>query len=166
MLSGLRTQRELEDTLKNAKIEVDLHSWYVKASDNCAGFRKFAVGVLRTTYFPKVYKSPDMDTSEGSFSWVYSLLDLVAPSKSLDTALYAFCLAQLHVTGTGNVSLYECLEQHTAALKHLYSDLDDPFIQSREETLAAIIVLSTFEVSTKPPQSKIARKWVLGSTAI
>lgn len=148
MLSEIRAQKQLEDILMNPNIEADLHQSYSEALYQCSSFREFAVGILRATYFPKPYQIQDVDTSEGSFSWVYSLLDLVEPSKSLDTALFAFCLAQLHVTGTGDVGLYRCLEQHTAALEHLYSALDDPIIRSREETLAAIIVLSTFEVCT------------------
>lgn len=152
MLSELRTQRELTDALVNPKIEADLRRLYSEASHNCVGFRKYAVGILRTTYFPKPHRTPDVEISEGSYSWVYSLLDLVEPSQSLDTSLFAFCLVQLHITGTGDVSLYQCVEQHNTALKHLYSALDDPLVQSREETLAAIIVLSTCEVCTETHQ--------------
>lgn len=144
----------MKDSLVQPKIEADLRRLYSEAAHNCTLFRKYAVGILKSTYFPKPYRNPDVEISEGSFSWVYSLLDLAEPSQSLDTSLFAFCLVQLHVTGTGDVSLYQCLEQHSTALKYLSSGLDDSLVRSREETLAAIIVLSTCEVRTETYQKQ------------
>jgi hypothetical protein len=106
-------------------------------------------------YLPKqpVSSIYNAEMTEGSFSWVYRLAELMEPSESLDTALSAFCLTQLHVTGKDNVSLYQCLEKYNTALQHLYSDLDDSERRFREETLAAILVLSTCEVCTEDPAS-------------
>ncbi|KAI9742973.1 MAG: hypothetical protein M1818_003268 [Claussenomyces sp. TS43310] len=118
-------------------------------------FRNYAVELLKATYLPKepVSSSFNAGTSEGSFAWVYRLTDLIEPSKSLDTSLLAFCLAQLHVTGTGDASLYQCLDQYNTALQHLYSDLDDSERRFREETLAAILVLSTCELFVCPTEN-------------
>lgn len=126
--------------------EADLRNLYQKSSLNCCEFRKNAVELLRATYLPKQKAPSASSPSEGSFAWAYRLADLVEPSEALDTALFAFCLAQLHVTGTDTITPCECLDQYDIALKHLRSDLDDPTRRFREETLAAILLLSTFEV--------------------
>lgn len=126
--------------------EADLRNLYLRSSLNCCEFRKHAVGLLRATYLPKQRPPSASTPSEGSFAWAYRLADLVEPSKALDTALFAFCLAQLHVTGIKTITSCECLDQYDIALQHLRSDLDDLARRFREETLAAILLLSTFEV--------------------
>ncbi|KAF4619074.1 hypothetical protein G7Y89_g14774 [Cudoniella acicularis] len=151
VLSEIKAQQQLKD----ARTEADLHYLFSESSHNSHDFRHYAVELLKATYLPKkpISSSCNAETSEGSFSWVYRLTDLMEPSKSLDTALFAFCLAQLHITGTGNASLYQCLDQYNTALQHLYSDLDDPERQFREETLAAILVLSTCELFVCPTEN-------------
>lgn len=141
VLSELRAQEGPKSASPNPKAEATLHQLFSESSHNCREFRMYAVELLEAMYLPKQSVS-----SEGSFSWVYHVTDLNEPSKSLDTALFAFCLAQLHVTGTGGPSLYQCLDQYNTALQHLYSDLADSERRFREETLAAIVVLSTCEV--------------------
>lgn len=117
--------------------------YFSESLHNSHRFRKYAVELLEATYLPKQPVS-----SEWCYSWTYRLADLAEPSKVLDTALFAFCLVQLHVAGPSNISLYQCLEQYNIALQHLYSGLNDSERRYREETLAAVIVLSTCEVST------------------
>ncbi|KAH8700975.1 hypothetical protein BGW36DRAFT_425775 [Talaromyces proteolyticus] len=148
VLSELKAQQQLKNNLATSKTEAELHRLFFNSSQNCQEFRKYAVELLKATYLPKqsASNSPKGETSDGSYSWAYSLTDLVEPSKSLDTSIFAFCLAQLHITATGNVSLYQCLDQYNIALQQLYSDLGVPGRQLREETLAAILVLSTCEL--------------------
>lgn len=159
MLSELRAQQLRKDTLVNPTVEADLHRLFSKSSRHSHEFRKYAVELLEATYLPKqaVSSSLNAETSEGSFSWAYHLTYLTGPSKSLDTSLFAFCLAQLHFTGTGNATLYQCLDQYNTALQYLYSDLDDPEKRVQEETLAAIVVLSTCEVCAEQPGSDLVR---------
>lgn len=149
VLSEIKAQQQLKD----ARTEANLHYLFSEFSHNSHDFRHYAVELLKATYLPKkpVSNSCNAETSVGSFSWVCRLTDLMEPSKSLDTALFPFCLAQLHVTGIGNASLYQCLDQYHTALQHLYSDLDHPERRFREETLAAFLVLSTCEVCTEDP---------------
>ncbi|KAI0427920.1 hypothetical protein F5Y09DRAFT_332959 [Xylaria sp. FL1042] len=118
-------------------------------------FRKCAVGLLKATYLPNQHVTHAENTRQGSFSWVYGLEDLDKPSRSLDTALFAFCITQLHVTrtGGGNTSLYECLDTYNTALQYLASDLDAPDRLAREETIAAILVLSIHELFVSPRQN-------------
>ncbi|KAI2627719.1 hypothetical protein GGR54DRAFT_429189 [Hypoxylon sp. NC1633] len=155
VLSELRAQQHTKDIRPNPRIEADLHYLFAESPHNSHQFRKYAVELLEATYLPTrpVSSSSRPEIGEGSFSWVYRLTDLAGPSKSLDTSLFAFCLAQLHVTSTGNASLYQCLDQYNTALQHLYSDLDNPEMRFREETLAAIIVLSTCELFVCPAEN-------------
>ncbi|KAK6950719.1 hypothetical protein Daesc_007244 [Daldinia eschscholtzii] len=143
VLSGLKAQEVPKRSLPNPKAEATLHRLFSESSHSCHEFRLYAVELLEALYLPKQCAS-----GEGSFSWVYHITDLNEPSKSLDTSLFAFCLAQLHVTGTGGSTLYQCLDQYNTALQHLYSDLADSEMRFREETLAAIVVLSTCELFT------------------
>ncbi|KAI1772921.1 hypothetical protein F4818DRAFT_443804 [Hypoxylon cercidicola] len=126
--------------------EADLHYLFSESWHNCGEFRRYALKLLEATYLPKLHVSE-------RFSWAYCLPDLLKPSKSLDTSLFAFCLSQLHVTGAGSASLYQCLDQYNTALRYLYADLDDEGRRSQEETLAAIIVLSTCELFIYPTAS-------------
>lgn len=160
MLSELRARQLRKDTPVSPGVEADLHRLFSKSSRHKSHeFRKYAVELLEATYLPKraATSSFHAETSEGSFSWAYHLADLTGPSKSLDTSLFAFCLAQLHFTGTGNASLYQCLDQYNTALQYLYSDLDDSEKRVQEETLAAIVVLSTCEVCAEHPGSVLMR---------
>ncbi|KAI1388547.1 uncharacterized protein F4822DRAFT_249840 [Hypoxylon trugodes] len=153
VLSERRAQQQQQKGgTVNSNAETELHLLFSESSHDNEKFRKHAIKILEATYLPKqlVPSNSKPETNEGSFSWVYYLTDLTEPSKSLDTSLFAFCLTQLHITGTDQVSLYECLEQYNAALQHLSSDLDDLQKRSQEETLAAIIVLSTCELFVCP----------------
>ncbi|XXH00727.1 tRNA dimethylallyltransferase, mitochondrial [Hypoxylon texense] len=148
VLAERRALRQLKDAASpgNPASEADLQYLFSESRHNCSAFRKYAVRLLEATYLPK----QPVSTSEGSFSWAYRLADLLKPSKALDTSIFAFCLSQLHVTGAGSASLYQCLDQYNTALRYLYADLDDPKKLSQEETLAAIIVLSTCELYVCP----------------
>jgi hypothetical protein len=148
VLSKLKAEQQLKDVLVDSKTEAGLRYLFSESSHNSHEFRKYAIKILEATYLPKELVSSRLnpETSKGGFSWVYRLTDLIEPSKSLDASLFAFCLAQLYITGTGNTPLYQCLDPYSTALQHLYTDLDDPDRRFREETLAAIILLSTCEV--------------------
>ncbi|KAI0126708.1 hypothetical protein BJ170DRAFT_596283 [Xylariales sp. AK1849] len=148
VLSGLRAQQQPTDILANPNVEAGLRSLFSESSNNNHEFRKYAVKLLEATYLPKQPVS-----SEENFSWAYRLVDLTGPSKSLDTSLFAFCITQLHFTGTSKASLYQCLDQYNTALQHLNSDLDDPQRRFQEETLAAILVLTTCELFVCPVEN-------------
>lgn len=148
VLSKLKADQERKDALVDSKTEARLRYLFSESAHNSHEFRKYAVKVLEITYLPKEQATNNLhpETSKGSIWWIYHLTDLTEPSKPLDAALFAFCLAQLHITGRGSATLYQCLDQYSAALQSLYTDLEDPNRRSREETLAAILLLSTCEV--------------------
>ncbi|KAI8944140.1 hypothetical protein F4801DRAFT_572747 [Xylaria longipes] len=154
VLSGVRTSDQPQEAPKEASTsstsEAELYRLFSNAPTNTPEFRKHSVELLEATYLPKHVNA---ETRHGSFSWVYGLTDLIKPSRSLDTSLFAFCLAQLHVTGTGTASLYQCLDQYNTALHYLCLDLDDQESRVQEETLAAIIIVSTCELFVCPGQN-------------
>ncbi|KAI1117883.1 hypothetical protein F5Y14DRAFT_327186 [Nemania sp. NC0429] len=150
VLSALRTARHLNATPAGPNPEADLCRLFSASSnssrDSCE-FRRCALELLKDTYLPRHLSS---ESRQGSFSWVYGLTDLTQTSRLLDTSLFAFCFSQLHVTGNKGISLYPCLDQYNVALQHLALDLDDPERRLQEETLAAIVVLSTCELFVCP----------------
>ncbi|KAI1106700.1 hypothetical protein F4804DRAFT_8403 [Jackrogersella minutella] len=154
VLAERRASQQPKRTSPNPTTEADLHRLFSESWHNCHMFRQYAVRLLEALYLPKqsVSRLGLPKASEGSFSWAYRLTDLLEPSKLLDNSLFAFCLAQLHVTSTGSVSLYQCIDQYNTALRYLYADLDDPERRSREETLASILILSTCELFVCPAE--------------
>ncbi|KAI1734169.1 hypothetical protein F4680DRAFT_439399 [Xylaria scruposa] len=153
VLLGIRTPhkpRASKEIAISSASEVELHSLFSKYPINSQQFRNYAVEVLKATYLPKYVNA---ETHHGSFSWVYGLKDLYKPSRSLDASLFAFCLSQLHATTIGKAPLSKCLDQYNTALHHLSLDLDNPETRVQEETLAAILVLSTCELFICPGQN-------------
>lgn len=113
-----------------------------------SSLRTYATELLRDYYLPKGWCHPGAIPPEeqGTFSWVYSLHSLTGPSVALDTSLFALCLTQIYLTGNGNVTLAKCLDWHNNSLQRLRHDLADPQVCMTDETLAAVIVLSTLEL--------------------
>ncbi|OTB03783.1 hypothetical protein M426DRAFT_321498 [Hypoxylon sp. CI-4A] len=148
-------ERLLKDNSADLRTEANLRRLFSESGCNGREFRQYAASLLEAIYLPQnhVSRGPKSKADEGSFSWAYCLTDLVRPSKPLDTSLFAFCLVQLHITGQGSTSLYQCLDQYNAALQHLHSDLNDFEQQSQDETLAAILVLSTCELFLCPAEN-------------
>ncbi|KAI1333938.1 hypothetical protein F5Y15DRAFT_430174 [Xylariaceae sp. FL0016] len=155
VLSGCRARQSSHQVAVDPTTVTTLHQLYLDSRrDDCYPFREHAAELLKQLYLPKqsLFTALQTDTNDGSFSWVYHLSDLTLPSSSLDASLFAFCLAQLHVTGRGDISLYQCLEQYTSALQQLHVDLDSSDARVREETLAAIVTLSTCELFVCPAE--------------
>ncbi|KAI8634933.1 hypothetical protein F5Y19DRAFT_410923 [Xylariaceae sp. FL1651] len=147
VLAGLRTCLQLGAVSANSEPEAELRRLFSDSSSNSGHFRRYALELLQATYLPK---NLSVESRQGSFSWVYGLADLTQPSKLLDTSLFAFCLSQFHVTKYGSTTLYHCLRQYDTALQYLALDLGDPVRILQEETLAAILVLSTCELFVCP----------------
>jgi Fungal Zn(2)-Cys(6) binuclear cluster domain len=109
-------------------------------------FRKDAFHLLEQLYLPQPQiKSSEWNPSWSSTSWVSALCDLEGPSKALNTSLLAFCIIQVLVTGSGTASLEQALNAYDEALKELQNELRNE-LSNPDETLAAIVLLSTCEV--------------------
>lgn len=69
-------------------------------------------------------------------------------SDALDQALLAFCAVQIHIAEPKTISLDSASQSYHEALGLLVQKLTYASEQRKDETLAAIVVLSTCEVST------------------
>lgn len=67
-------------------------------------------------------------------------------SDALDQSLLAFCAIQIHIAEPDTISLDTALQSYNQALNVLVKKLIYATEQRKEETLAAIVVLSTCEV--------------------
>lgn len=76
--------------------------------------------------------------------------DLTNLSEALDTALLALCVGQLYVTSTGPGTLEQGLALCNNAITKLRAEIEHPETRFREETLAAIVILSTCELFMGP----------------
>jgi hypothetical protein len=69
------------------------------------------------------------------------------PSEPLDHSLIAFCAIQIHLSGKPGISHDETVRLYNQALSKIITILDSPSVGNSDESLAAIVVLSTCEVS-------------------
>ncbi|KAI1178868.1 hypothetical protein F4777DRAFT_38469 [Nemania sp. FL0916] len=147
VLSELRALRQPKAASAEPEPEADLCRLFSASSSDSRSFRLYALALLEATYLPKHLSAESL---QGSLSWVYGLKDLTRESKLLDTSLFAFCLSQFYVTEYADTSLYLCLNQYNSALQILALDLNDSERRLQEETLAAILLLSTCELFISP----------------
>ncbi|KAI7772476.1 hypothetical protein LZL87_007837 [Fusarium oxysporum] len=68
------------------------------------------------------------------------------PSEALDHSLVAFCTIQIRLSGEVGVSYDEAIELYNHALSKVIHVLDCPCIGNNDESLAAIVILSTCEL--------------------
>lgn len=70
---------------------------------------------------------------------------MAASSEALDHALLAFCAIQVRLSGETGISNDETVQLYNTALGKVIRDV----ARNNDETLAAIVVLSTCEVLTQ-----------------
>ncbi|KAF5635920.1 hypothetical protein F52700_5233 [Fusarium sp. NRRL 52700] len=68
------------------------------------------------------------------------------PSEALDYSLVAFVAIQIRLSGEAGVSYDEAIELYNHALSKVIHVLDCPCIGNNDESLAAIVILSTCEL--------------------
>lgn len=68
-------------------------------------------------------------------------------SDALDQALLAFCAVQIHIAEPKTITLEAASQSYHEALGLLVQELTYTSEQCKDETLAAIVVLSTCEVN-------------------
>ena len=109
--------------------------------------RAQSLQLLHGTYLPRVQASPDtvVDLHPTALSWVKAVCNMDGPSDSLDHSLLAFCAIQVRLTGEVSLSYEDTVQLYNKALRKVIQDLNGER-RSTEETVAAIVVLSTCEV--------------------
>lgn len=110
-------------------------------------FRSQALGILKKLYLPHGDHTEKFDlVSISCFSWPHAICQLQSRSKVLDESLFAFCAIQISLHEQRTVSEDAAFQLYDKALSSLVEHLEFPHEQSKDETLAAIVVLSTCEV--------------------
>jgi hypothetical protein len=112
-------------------------------------FRTQAFDILKALYLPRTAPSvQNTPHHEGTnaYSWVYATCQLSLESSVLDQSLLAFCAIQIYIVEPSSISLEAALQLYSEALSELVQSLESSESRSQDETLAAIVVLSTCEV--------------------
>lgn len=93
-----------------------------------------------------MFADDGMNDIQTCCSWLLETAELTGTSQALDVALHSLYMSQLYATGSNTASLETCLDIYNMALQKLRADLEDPEAKLRDETLAAIVIISTNEV--------------------
>jgi hypothetical protein len=104
------------------------------------------VQLLKQLYLPRGLADDGVNDIQTCCSWLLETAELTGTSQALDVALNSLYMSQLYATGINTASLEACLDIYNTALQKLRADLEDPEAKLRDETLAAIVIISTNEV--------------------
>jgi hypothetical protein len=89
-------------------------------------------------------------------TWITAIPLIAAPIKALETSAYALSLARLSASMNNPDMIQESLNLYTQGLRHLQKALWDPKLMCHDETLAACVLLSMYEVFRCPNNSGAA----------
>ncbi|KAF5690414.1 hypothetical protein FCIRC_867 [Fusarium circinatum] len=110
-------------------------------------FRSQALSIAVTIYFPQGrYTTSEEDHSSTPSSWLKAVCNMEGSSEALDHSLVAFVAIQIRLSGEVGVSYDEAIELYNHALSKVIHVLDCPCIGNNDESLAAIVILSTCEL--------------------
>jgi len=110
-------------------------------------FRLRAWDILRELYLPHTQSSEECDiTATSCYSWVHAVCHLVPKSHVLDQALLAFCAIQVYLAEPWSISEVQAQILYSEAVQKLIEILGKSDVERGDDTLAAIVVLSTCEV--------------------
>ncbi|KAF5723275.1 hypothetical protein FMUND_2020 [Fusarium mundagurra] len=119
-------------------------------------FRSQALAIAVSIYFPQGrYTTSEEDHSSTPSSWLKAVCNMEGPSEALDHSLVAFVAIQIRLSGEEGVSYDEAIELYNHALSKVIHVLDCPcIIGNNDESIAAIVILSTCEVIQALAQKK------------
>ena len=111
-------------------------------------FRSQIHHILKSIYLPQPPVNGKEDDSDPSpSSWLKAVCQMTGPSKALDHSLLAFGAIQVWLSGESGISRDETVQLYNDALGKVIRDLDTRQTRNSDQILAAIVVLSTCEVS-------------------
>lgn len=141
--------------LKNVQILHHLRNQLSQPCYDAPNFRSQALYVLQSIYLPQpdvAAGDDDNDSDPTPSQWVRAVCQMTGSSSGLDYALLAFCAVQVRLSGESGesgISHDETVQVYNSALGKVIADLNSQLARGSDETLAAIVVLSTCEV--RPP---------------
>jgi hypothetical protein len=110
-------------------------------------FRSLAWKILKELYLPSLPPSDHTPiTATSCYSWLSAVCQMKLESHVLDHSLLTFCAIQICIAEPRSVPLDLALHLYSQALSKLAQNLEYTHEQDKNETLAAIVVLSTCEV--------------------
>ncbi|KAG7405538.1 Beauvericin cluster-specific repressor BEA4 [Fusarium oxysporum f. sp. rapae] len=140
----------------------------IKPGIACRGYERLTLWVHRTPACPNVTalstigdlrlkertrETPTSSEWLGLLRRMYTRLNsddllypMQRPSDALDHRLLAFGAIQIHLSGEIGISYNEAVQLYNDALSRVISTLNSPFVVYSDESLAAIIILTTCEV--------------------
>ncbi|KAH7179009.1 uncharacterized protein B0J16DRAFT_416754 [Fusarium flagelliforme] len=108
-------------------------------------FRQQALSIADGIYFP-LSKAGNSEGDSTPSSWFRAVCQMKAPSEALDYSLLAFCATQIRLSGETRISYDETVELYNQAISKVISILNSPSIGNSDQSLAAIVMLSTCEL--------------------
>ncbi|KAH3944514.1 hypothetical protein HBH98_153140 [Parastagonospora nodorum] len=110
-------------------------------------FRLGAWDILRELYLPRTRSTDECEvTATSCYSWVHAVCHMVPKSNVLNQALLAFCAIQVYLAEPWSISEERAQSLYGEAVKKLIESLEESDVERRDDTLAAIVVLSTCEL--------------------
>ena len=151
VLSALKREEKVKNFQPKRQYDQDLDVLRSKVSDSISSrqeFRTLALALVKKLYLPKpelLHQREELGAS--TYAWVYSACGLSGYSQALDYALLAFCVILAHITRVASTSFEEVLRLYSEGIERLRTELEHSQTRCRDETVAAIVTLSTCEVS-------------------
>ncbi|KAF1832296.1 hypothetical protein BDW02DRAFT_571215 [Decorospora gaudefroyi] len=136
-------------------VSLEPSTWYqafqrLSLSISDPSFRTQAWTVLRELYLPRATSTDTEAEATTAYSWLKAACELGERSYVLDQSLLAFCAIQIHIAEPWNISVNTALRLYSESLPKLVRSIEDPHEQGKNETLAAIVALSTCELFILP----------------
>jgi hypothetical protein len=156
-LSDSRNRELHTQQVRGLDPQVDLYKNFLdllSPSCNFLELRPRAIELIKKLYLP-LREANDSDSVQTIYDWLLSIQQLKGSSQALDISLLSFCMTLLHVNGGSSACLEKSLDLYNTALQKLRADVEDPEAKFRRETLAAILLVSTTEVTNPGPSTVI-----------
>jgi hypothetical protein len=108
--------------------------------------------ILKDLYLPRAVPTHNVESlaATSCYSWVHAVCHLSLESNILDRSLLAFCAIQIHIAEPLSISHEYALSLYNEAVQELIQDLEFPHERDKDETLGAILALSTCELFILP----------------
>jgi hypothetical protein len=130
---------------KNFDEDLRVLTWQVqKQTGPRLQFRLLALELIKKLYLPQLSEA-DI-TKSSVYSWIPVVCQLTGESDALDNSLLTFCVVQVALTKTGSVCVDDALQFYNDTIQKLLVEVEHDDAGQSDELLAAISVLSTYEV--------------------
>ena len=118
-----------------------------------AAFRQRFLSEFLYCYLPDSVLAETQDGYKAGASWMVQVMESTMRTKALETSMLSLCTAKLGRLHNDPVLLNASLKCYTRALWELQKALWDPDLMYHDETLAACMTLSMYELLECPAQT-------------